>query len=85
VLAESSVALNQQQKDTAEKNRIKAKILLTGKQTSGLVTAMGLSWFSALEAEFSKPYFIKVIFTYLLLSAGHNLTFWFGLKSAVSV
>ena len=54
---------NQQQKEKAEQNRLNAKMLLTRKQTFGLVTAMGLSWFSALETEFSKPYFLKVSVT----------------------
>ena len=32
------------------------------KKTDGLVVNMGLSWFKALEAEFSKPFFVKVCF-----------------------
>jgi len=38
-----------------------AKVKLAGKKTHGLVQNMGTSWFKALEPEFSKPYFEKVI------------------------
>ncbi len=46
--------------DVIENNRYKAKMILVSKQTHGLITNFGLSWFKILEPEFTRPYFIKV-------------------------
>jgi len=43
-----------------EQNRLSAKMKLEGKATRGLVVDMGVSWYKALEKEFSKEYFLKV-------------------------
>ncbi len=43
-----------------EENRLAAKMKLTAKNTQGVVVNMGPSWYRALEAEFTKPYFLKV-------------------------
>jgi hypothetical protein len=57
----TNAAVSPEQKDRMLESRINAKMLLVQKQSSGLVAKMGPSWFAALEAEFSKPYFLKVI------------------------
>ena len=43
-----------------EENRLAAKSKLVSKQTFGLVSDIGPTWFKALEAEFNKPYFLQV-------------------------
>lgn len=45
-----------------ENNRYEAKLKLTSKQTFGLITNFGVSWYKILEPEFSKPYFLKANF-----------------------
>ncbi|CAL1542863.1 unnamed protein product [Lymnaea stagnalis] len=56
----SEEEVSAQEKKKVENNKITAKIKLTGNKTSGLVVNIGLSWFHALDAEFSKEYFLKL-------------------------
>ena len=56
----TSVILSAELKDQVAANRLTAKMKLANKQTRGLVRDLGLSWFAALESEFSKPYFQQV-------------------------
>jgi len=62
VLAEPScsVVLSPEVKGKVMANRLVAKMKLSDKQTRGLVRDLGLSWFVALEPEFTKPYFQQV-------------------------
>ena len=53
-------ALSPEQKARIEGNKQVARMRLVSKNTHGLVCNMGSSWFRALEAEFSKPYFLQV-------------------------
>jgi len=48
-------------KDKVMSNRLTAKMKLTCTQTRGLVRDLGVTWFMALEAEFTKPYFQQVM------------------------
>jgi len=43
-----------------ENNKYAAKMKLTSTQTCGLINNFGVSWFKALEQEFSKSYFVKL-------------------------
>ena len=61
---EISYSLSPEQKTKMDANRLNAKIKLTEKQTHGIVTNIGTSWYKALEPEFSKPYFVKVLYIY---------------------
>ena len=56
----SGIILSPEVKDKVTANRLAAKMKLTDKQTRGLVRDFGLSWFAALESEFTKPYFQQV-------------------------
>ncbi|KAK0070039.1 uracil-DNA glycosylase [Biomphalaria pfeifferi] len=47
-------------KEKVAQNKIHAKIKLLGSKTNGLVVNIGPSWYTALESEFSKEYFIKL-------------------------
>lgn len=58
---DNNATISPEQKQRMQESRVNAKMLLVQKQSSGLITNMGPSWFAALEAEFSKPYFLKVI------------------------
>ncbi|CAG5134945.1 unnamed protein product [Candidula unifasciata] len=55
----ASKMLNSEQ-DRIEQNKIAAKLKLLKSKTNGLVVNIGPSWFTALEAEFSKEYFSKL-------------------------
>ena len=55
------MTLNQHQREKVDEKRLKAKMVVCEKTTLGLVTNVGPSWFTALEQEFTKPYFDKVI------------------------
>jgi len=59
---DDTVILSPEVKDIVSANRLAAKLKLTDKQTRGLVRDFGLSWFAALESEFTKPYFQQVRF-----------------------
>jgi len=59
---DDTVILSPEVKDKVIANRLTAKLKLTDKQTRGLVRDFGLSWFAALESEFTKPYFQQVQF-----------------------
>ncbi|KAK2166737.1 hypothetical protein LSH36_36g08032 [Paralvinella palmiformis] len=52
--------LTPEQKCRIAQNQLMARMKVVSKKTDGLVVNMGLSWFKALEAEFSKPYFVKL-------------------------
>ena len=52
--------LSPEQKDLIAEKQLSAKLKLTTKNTEGLVTDFGLTWFKALQAEFTKPYFLQV-------------------------
>jgi len=56
----SSVILSPELKDKVTANRLAAKMKLTSSQTRGLVRDLGMTWFRALEPEFTKPYFQQV-------------------------
>lgn len=55
-----SLSLSPEQKSLIETKRLEAQMKLLNKKSSGLLTNVGLSWFKALQDEFSKDYFIKV-------------------------
>jgi len=55
--------LSPELKDKVAANRLKAKMKLTNTQTRGLVRDLGMTWFKALEPEFTKPYFQQVYVT----------------------
>lgn len=55
--------LSPEQKDRINKKKAEAMAKLKEKQTNGLVTNVGESWFKVLAEEFSKPYFVQVYFT----------------------
>ena len=57
----ASLILSPELKDKAMSNRLTAKMKLTSTQTRGLVEDLGVTWFTALEAEFAKPYFQQVL------------------------
>jgi uracil-DNA glycosylase len=59
-VTEGSPVIDQQQKGRMEENRLRAKMTLVKTHTHGLVAEVGPSWFTALEPEFSKPYFLKL-------------------------
>ena len=61
-LAEQSTSgiLSPELNDKVMSNRLTAKMKLTSTQTRGLVRDLGVTWFAALEAEFTKPYFEQV-------------------------
>jgi len=52
--------LSPEDKGKIEKNKMNAKLKLLSTKTHGLVTNFGPSWLPALEAEFSKDYFLKL-------------------------
>jgi len=64
---QSSGVLSPELKDKVSANRVAAKMKLTNTQTRGLVRDLGMTWFTALEPEFTKPYFLQVIPIYYLL------------------
>lgn len=56
----SNVVFSPELKQKVTENRLAAMMKLTNKQTRGLVTNLGMSWYTALEPEFAKPYFQQV-------------------------
>ncbi|XP_074645157.1 uracil-DNA glycosylase-like [Tubulanus polymorphus] len=54
------ISLSPEQKQRIDQNRLSAAITMCKKKTNGLVDNIGPSWFSALEKEFSKPYFLRL-------------------------
>lgn len=56
----NNIPLSSDSKKEIEKKRLKAKLKLMSKTLPILDADMGLTWFAALEKEFSKPYFKKV-------------------------
>ncbi|XP_059144768.1 uracil-DNA glycosylase-like [Physella acuta] len=54
------VELSENDRKRVEQNKLAAKMKLIGGKTGGLVQNVGHSWFTALEPEFSKEYFIKL-------------------------
>jgi len=60
----SNVVLSPEMKHKLTENRLVAKMKLANKQTRGLVRDLGMSWFAALEPEFTKPYFQQVQFLF---------------------
>ena len=54
------VVLSPELKEKVMENKLTAKMKLTNKQTRGVVQDLGMSWYAALEPEFSKPYFQQV-------------------------
>jgi hypothetical protein len=59
---QENAPLSPDQRLQIEQNRLSAKMIKASRESHGLLTNIGPSWFKALEAEFSKPYFIKVKF-----------------------
>jgi hypothetical protein len=57
---QNSSPLTPDEKKIISHNQISAKIKMVAKQTHGLVTNIGSTWFEALEPQFSKPYFATV-------------------------
>jgi len=77
----SSVILSPEVKDKVNSNRLIAKMKLIDKQTQGLVRDLGLSWFAALESEFTKPYFQQVHFWVIV----HSVYYYYSAYSAYYV
>lgn len=56
--------LSPEQKDRVNGNKAAALAKLREKQTNGLLTKVGDSWYKALQEEFTKPYFVEVKFVF---------------------
>ncbi|XP_076345585.1 uracil-DNA glycosylase-like isoform X3 [Tachypleus tridentatus] len=56
----SAKQLSSAQLKQLEKNKLQAKVKLQAKKTSALWSSIGLSWYKALETEFTEEYFQKV-------------------------
>ncbi|VDI37191.1 uracil-DNA glycosylase [Mytilus galloprovincialis] len=52
--------LSPEQKDRVNGNKAAALAKLREKQTNGLLTKVGDSWYKALQEEFTKPYFVEL-------------------------
>ncbi|XP_076345583.1 uracil-DNA glycosylase-like isoform X1 [Tachypleus tridentatus] len=61
----SAKQLSSAQLKQLEKNKLQAKVKLQAKKTSALWSSIGLSWYKALETEFTEEYFQKVLSKFL--------------------